>query len=131
MSWTVYTQRMGVGSRNLVAEKQMDDKTNELTTLPSILSSLWLIGTIVSVGAMGAHRHIAEQIILQRGDFLMPLKVNQPILIDLTEGVFNRAVQISTYTTEDRGHGDWKKEPVPFLMPYTWNRKACTSNGRD
>ena len=71
-----------------VAEKAVDDKTNELTVLPSVLSSLWLTGTMVSIDAMGTHRNIAEQIILQGGDYLMALKDNQPILRDLTEKCF-------------------------------------------
>ncbi len=44
-----------------VAEKA--GETNELTVLPSVLSSLWLTGALVSIDAMGTHRNIAEQII--------------------------------------------------------------------
>ncbi|WP_290069698.1 ISAs1 family transposase, partial [Muribaculum intestinale] len=90
-------------------EKPVDGKTNELTVLPSVLSSLWLTGALVSVDAMGTHRNIAEQIILQGGDYLMALKDNQPILKGLTESIFSSTTPISVYTTEEKGHGRVEK----------------------
>lgn len=98
-----------------VAEKAVDDKTNELTVLPSVLSSLWLTGTMVSIDAMGTHRNIAEQIILQGGDYLMALKDNQPILRDLTESVFRNASPMSVYTTEEKGHGRLEKRTCSIM----------------
>ena len=53
----------------------------------------------------GGIRLVAEQILLQGGDYLMALKDNQPILMDLTESIFKRIVPMSTYITEEKGHG--------------------------
>ena len=50
----------------------------------------------------GGIRLVAEQILLQGGDHLMSLKGNQPILMDLTESIFNRTVPMSTYITEEK-----------------------------
>lgn len=88
-----------------VAEQRVDDKTNELTVLPSALAMLWLTGSLVSVDAMGTHRGIAEQILLKGGDYLMALKDNQPILCELVERMFAVSAPISTCTTEEKGHG--------------------------
>ena len=93
----------------------MDGKTNELTVLPSVLSSLWLTGALVSVDAMGTHRNIAEQIMLQGGDYLMALKDNQPILKDLTESIFSSTTPISVYTTEEKGHGRVEKRTCSIM----------------
>ncbi len=98
-----------------VAEKPVDGKTNELTVLPSVLSSLWLTGALVSVDAMGTHRNIAEQIILQGGDYLMALKDNQPILKGLTESIFSSTTPISVYTTEEKGHGRVEKRTCSIM----------------
>ena len=98
-----------------VAEKPVDDKTNELTVLPSVLSSLWLTGALVSIDAMGTHRNIAEQIILQGGDYLMALKDNQPILKDLVENIFRTATTMSVYTTEEKGHGRQEKRTCSIM----------------
>ena len=98
-----------------VAEKPVDAKANELTALPSVLSSLWLTGSLVSVDAMGIHRSIAEQIILQGGDYLMALKDNQPILKDLTENIFRSATPMSACTTEEKGHGRLEKKTCSIM----------------
>ena len=57
----------------------------------------------------GGIRLVAEQILLQGGDHLMSLKGNQPILMDLTESIFNRTVPMSTYITEEKSHGRLEK----------------------
>lgn len=88
-----------------VAEKRVDDKTNELKVLPAALAALWLTGALVSVDAMGTHRPIAEQILLQGGDYLMALKENQPILCGLVENMFKAADPISVHAAEEKGHG--------------------------
>lgn len=88
-----------------LAEERVDDKTNELSVLPRALASIWLTGTLVSVDAMGTHRPIAEQILLQGGDYLMALKDNQPILRDLVESMFKTGRPLSVYSSEEKGHG--------------------------
>lgn len=98
-----------------VAEKRVGDKTNELTVLPSVIASLCIVGALVSVDAMGTHRNIAQQIIMQDGDYLMALKDNQPILRDLVETIFNNATPISTYATEEKGHGRQEKRQCSVL----------------
>lgn len=98
-----------------VAEKPVDDKTNELTALPSVLAALWLTGALVSIDAMGTHRNIADQILLQGGDYLMALKDNQPILKELVENVFNATAPLSVFTTEEKGHGRLEKRTCSVL----------------
>ncbi len=92
-----------------VAEHKVGDKTNELAVLPSILASMWLTGSVVSVDAMGTHRSIANQIIMQGGDYLMALKDNQPILNRLVDSVFDSSKTISSYASASRGHGREEK----------------------
>lgn len=71
-----------------VSEQRVDDKTNELTVFSVVLAMLWLIVVLVSVDAMGKHRQIAEQILLQSTDYLMALKDNKLILCGLVESMF-------------------------------------------
>lgn len=92
-----------------VEEERVEDKTNELTVLPSVIASLCIVGALVSVDAMGTHRNIAQQIIMQDGDYLMALKDNQPILKDLVETIFNSTTPLSTYSTDEKGHGRHEK----------------------
>ena len=98
-----------------VAEERVDDKTNELTVLPAVIASLCIVGAVVSLDAMGTHRNIAQQIIMQDGDYLMALKDNQPILKDLIETLFKVASPLSVFTTEEKGHGREEKRTCSVL----------------
>lgn len=92
-----------------ICEKRVDDKTNELTVLPSALASMCLVGALVSVDAMGTHRSIARQILLQDGDYLMALKDNQSVLKGLIETIFKAEPPKSVHFSEEKGHGRLEK----------------------
>lgn len=98
-----------------IAEERVDDKTNELTNLPSVIASLFIVGALVSIDAMGTHRNIARQIIMQDGDYLMALKDNQPILRDLVSSIFDSIPPVSTHTTDEKGHGREEKRICSVL----------------
>lgn len=83
----------------------MDDKTNELKMLPAGIASLCITGALVSIDAMGTHRDIAQQILLQGGSYLMALKDNQPILKELVETIFKVARPLSEFKREEKDHG--------------------------
>ncbi len=88
-----------------ISERRVDDKTNELKMLPSVIASLCIVGALVSVDAMGTHRNIARQILLQDGNYLMAFKDNQPILKELVENIFNSTKPMSVFKSEEKGHG--------------------------
>lgn len=98
-----------------IAEKRVDNKTNELSMLPSMLASLYLPGTVVSVDAMGTHRNISEQILMQGGDYLMALKENQPIMCQLVNMIFNSSKVLSACTKEEKGHGRIEKRTCTVI----------------
>lgn len=110
-----------------VAEKPVDGKTNELTVLPSVLSSLWLTGSLVSIDAMGTHRNIAEQIILQGGDYLMVLKDNQPILKDLIENILGMPFQCRYIRPRKRTRKTGKED----LFHYGYDTAGAGGNVRE
>lgn len=98
-----------------VSEKRVEDKTNELTVLPSVIVSLRIVGALVSVDAMGPHRNIARQIVMQDGHYLMALKDNQTVLKGLVETIFSSASPLSTHMTEEKGHGREEKRSCSVL----------------
>jgi predicted transposase YbfD/YdcC len=61
----------------LLGHQKVDEKSNEITAIPEILSLLALRGCIVTIDAMGCQTEIAEQIIHQGGDYVLALKGNQ------------------------------------------------------
>ena len=70
------------GSANglVLGQVKVDDKSNEITAVPQLLALLDLQGCIVTLDAMGTQRAIAKQIIEQGGDYVLPVKGNQPEL---------------------------------------------------
>lgn len=98
-----------------ISEKRVDDKTNELTMLPAVIASMCIAGALVSIDAMGTHRSIARQILLQEGNYLMALKDNQSILKELVETMFKVSQPISEFKSEEKGHGRIEKRECYIL----------------
>ncbi len=67
-------------NRLILAQTMVDQKSNEITALPDLLSALALSGCVVTIDAMGCQREIAQQILDQKGDYVLALKGNQGAL---------------------------------------------------
>jgi predicted transposase YbfD/YdcC len=59
---------------------KVDDKTNEVTAIPSLLEMLQLQEATVTIDAMGCQRQIAQKIIDREGHYVLALKGNQSSL---------------------------------------------------
>lgn len=56
------------------------EKSNEITAIPTLIESLMLKGCVVTIDAMGCQREIARKIIDAGADYLLAVKDNQPTL---------------------------------------------------
>ena len=63
-----------------LAQYAVDDKTNEITAVESLLCQLVLEGRIVTMDALLTQRHVAQTIVDKGGDYVMIVKDNQPQL---------------------------------------------------
>jgi len=91
-----------------LAQHAVDDKTNEITAVETILQHLVLEGRIVTMDALLTQRHIAQTIIDKGGDYVMIVKENQPQLRADIELVFTlppSGDHQATAQTVDLGHG--------------------------
>ena len=64
----------------VLGQVKTDVKSNEITAIPNLLKMLDIEGCIITIDAMGTQKKIAEQIIEQKGDYLLAVKANQPNL---------------------------------------------------
>jgi predicted transposase YbfD/YdcC len=64
----------------VLAQRAVDGKSNEITTIPELLDMLALKGAIVSIDAMGTQKEIASRIIGKDADYVLALKGNQTSL---------------------------------------------------
>lgn len=96
----------GCEQRLVLAQTDVDIKSNEITAIPKLLELLSLKGNIVTVDALNCQRNIAQQIIDQGGDYVLALKGNQGTLHDDVSLFLNDPETIcSSHTTTDGDHG--------------------------
>ena len=57
-----------------------NEKTNEVTVVPELLSLLVLDGWIVTIDAMGCQVDIARKIVEEKADYVLAVKDNQKAL---------------------------------------------------
>jgi len=90
----------------------IDDKSNEITAIPELLTRIDLTNTVVTIDAIGCQKKIAKQIVTGGGDFVIAVKENQPKLSQTIQDFFTdhlqrdlEELQYREYETEDAGHG--------------------------
>ena len=79
----------------VVGQLKTDSTSNEITAIPELLQLLLITGCIVTIDAMGCQTHIAEQILEQRGDYLLTLKGNHTKAYTAVKQHFHQAIEHS------------------------------------
>jgi len=104
-------------ANNLVlAQRKVDEKSNEITAIPELLRCLDIQGCLVATDAMNCQVDIAKAIVAQDADYLFALKENHPHLYEDVDLLFaDLAQDIATQSplvyphdqakTVDNGHG--------------------------
>lgn len=87
-----------------IAQKSCDAKSNEITTIPEILTKIDK-GAIITIDAMGCQKHIAKKIIENRSDYILAVKQNQDELHSQVTKMFNIKSAQTTDKSIDSGHG--------------------------
>lgn len=96
----------------VLGQVKVDDKSNEITAIPELLSFLELAGCIVTIDAIGTQVAIAAQIIDQQADYVLALKGNQGVIHEAVAVLFDDALsnnfsrlQHDFVQTVDGNHG--------------------------
>lgn len=122
----------------VLAQMQVDEKSNEITHAPILLSQLDLRGVVVSGDAMFDQRQLSSQIVQANGDYLWIVKDNQEGLREEIEVLFQPHRKLAgtsappndfrTATTVEKGHGRLDKRTITvssLLADYsTWPELA-------
>ena len=91
-----------------LAQQGVDDKTNEITQVETVLHQLVLQGRVCTMDALLTQRQVAQSIVEKGGDYVMIVKENQPQLRADIELVFMlppAGDRQETARTVDIGHG--------------------------
>ena len=69
----VYSNNLGL----CIASEKIEDKTNEITTIPKILERINVKGNIITWDALNTQKSNVEMVINLKGDYVVPIKLNQ------------------------------------------------------
>lgn len=96
----------------VLGQVKVETKSNEITAIPALLAVLDITGCIVTIDGIGTQVEIAQQIIKQNADYLLPVKKNQLQLYEDIRLFFKLAqqneftkVKYSYKRTVDNQHG--------------------------
>ncbi len=88
-----------------LGQLKVDQKSNEITAIPSLLSALMLEGSIVTIDAMGCQKDIAADIIAAGADYILAVKGNQEALFKDILSSFSLLKPDDAFISDDFGHG--------------------------
>ena len=69
----IYSNNLGL----CVASEKIEDKTNEITTIPKILERINVKGNIITWDALNTQKSNVEKVVNLKGDYVVPIKLNQ------------------------------------------------------
>jgi predicted transposase YbfD/YdcC len=92
------SHRLGV----VIAQVAVSDRTNEIGQMDELLAALVLEGRIITADSLLTQREIAQAIIDRGGDYLLPVKENQPSLREDIALVFAQSKLLEDTITEAR-----------------------------
>lgn len=92
-------------NRITLGQVAVDEKSNEITAIPTLLDLLTLKGCIVTIDAMGCQKAIAEKIVGKGADYVLMVKDNQAGLKEQLIKLFERGDGVKSHRDVTAGHG--------------------------
>ena len=121
----------------IIGQTKTDEKSNEITAIPELLSQLMIKGCIVTIDAMGAQKKIVKKIVEEnKADYVINLKGNQETLHKEVKEYFEELEQseelkkiqkqskneskIGVHSTLEKGHGRIEKRTYFYSTDLDW-----------
>jgi len=111
-----------VSQQQVVAQAAVESKENEIVAAPRALEEVSLAGKVVTADALHTQRAISEQIVARGGDYLWPVKENQPRLYEDIQRLFTPdrpkpgfgkiETDFLTVSKTNYGHGRLEKRSI-------------------
>lgn len=60
-----------------IGQVKIDDKSNEITTIPNWLDLLEIKGATITIDAIGTQEEIVNKIVNKKSQYVLPAKYNQ------------------------------------------------------
>ncbi len=108
----------------VLAQRKINDKSNEITAIPALLDVLDITGCMITIDAMGCQKAIAEKIVKKEADYILAVKDNQQFLHDDIKEAFGTSKEITEHTQTTMGHGRIEKRTCKIIKDISW---VCNS----
>ena len=95
-------------TRLVIGQVKADEKSNEITAIPSLLDVLYLKGAIVTIDAAGCQKKIVRKILKRGAGYIISLKGNQSTMHDEIRAFMQDPAfkaRFKKAKTVDNGHG--------------------------
>jgi predicted transposase YbfD/YdcC len=94
----------------VLGQRKVDGESNEITAVPELLNVLEIAGCIVTLDAIHCQTDTAQTIVENGADYVLPVKENQPRLLDALQRLFDdpeemRWVKCDHHRDVNKGHG--------------------------
>jgi predicted transposase YbfD/YdcC len=109
----------------VLAQRRVDEKSNEITAIPKLLAVLELSGTVVTIDAMGCQRSIAEKITAKKADYILAVKANQGHLLNEIKDSFQMLAADAVAEEIDCGHGRIEQRTCSVIADLSLVEKAA------
>ena len=123
-------------NRLVLGQLKVEEKSNEITAIPTLLRLLDVTGAVVTIDAMGCQKAIAKTITEQGADYVLALKDNHPTLSEAVTLFLNDAratgfadIEHAYHETVDGDHGRIETRRYWITSEIEWlGAKASWSN---
>ncbi len=104
----------------VLAQQKINDKSNEITAIPTLLEMLYIKGCLITIDAMGCQKTIAKAITDKGADYILAVKDNQGHLLDDIQEAFSSGCARQQHTQTDMGHGRIEKRICTTINDIDW-----------
>jgi len=116
--------------RLVLGQVKVAAKSNEIIAIPKLSEMLEIVGAVVTIGAMGCQRSIAQKVIHRKADYMLASKGNQSAgQADVAELVAEQQAEgfkdtaISRHRTVNPDHGRIETRDMTVVHDVGWHRQ--------
>jgi predicted transposase YbfD/YdcC len=104
----------------VLAQQKVDNKSNEITTIPALLDILDIKDCLVTIDAMCCQQDIAKKIVSKEADYVLAVKNNQEHLFDDLQEAFEQDKTVLSDVQVNVDHGRMEKRKCSIIKYMDW-----------
>ena len=122
-----------------IGQKEVGDKTNEITEIPKLLDLIDITGCTITIDAIGTQKAIMDKITQKQGHYCLQVKMNQRAAYEGIKLYFDDQLahgrkKLDSYEVTSKDHGRIEKRTyysttdsveVPDTVPDGWKSVNC------